>query len=71
MASRHLTAFASKRAWGSGKGLPMNLPAVLVTLDSLASSCSLRLLKGTLFIRTKHNQQLFEVIPFIKLQNDT
>ena len=28
-------------------------------------------LKRTLFIRTKHNMQIFGVIPFIKLQNDT
>ena len=27
--------------------------------------------KITLFIRTKHNMQIFGVIPFIKLQNDT
>ena len=27
--------------------------------------------KRTLFIRTKHNMQIFRVIPFIKLQNDT
>ena len=26
--------------------------------------------KRTLFIRTKHNMQMFQVIPFIKLQND-
>ena len=25
--------------------------------------------KITLFIRTKHNMRIFEVIPFIKLQN--
>ena len=28
-------------------------------------------LKGTLFIRTRQNQQMFRVIPFVKLQNDT
>ena len=28
-------------------------------------------LKGTVFIRTTHNVQIFGVIPFIKLQNDT
>ena len=27
--------------------------------------------KRTLFIRTKHNMRIFEVSPFIKLQNDT
>jgi len=27
--------------------------------------------KRTLFIGTKHNMQIFRVIPFIKLQNDT
>ena len=27
--------------------------------------------KRTLFIRTKHNMGMFEVNPFIKLQNDT
>jgi len=27
--------------------------------------------KRTLFIRTRQNQQMFGVIPFVKLQNDT
>ena len=27
--------------------------------------------RRTLFIRTKHSMQIFRVIPFIKLQNDT
>ena len=27
--------------------------------------------KGTLFIMTKHNMQMFGVMTFVKLQNDT
>ena len=33
--------------------------------------CVYMWLKRMLFIRTKHNMQIFGVIPFIKLQNDT
>ena len=33
--------------------------------------CVYMWLKRMLFIRTKHNMQIFWVIPFIKLQNDT
>ena len=31
----------------------------------------LKYIYETLFIRTKHNMQIFGVIPLIKLQNDT
>ena len=51
---------------------PANEPASSV--GDLGQPCLVlffELLKGTLFTRTKHNQELFGVIPFIKLQNDT
>ena len=41
-------------------------------IDLYASRCLwLGGISRTLFIRTKHNMQIFGVIPFIKLQNDT
>ena len=30
-----------------------------------------KMFRRTLFIRTKHDMQIFGVIPFIKLQNNT
>ena len=58
--------FASKCVWRSGTGLPISLLAVLVTLavlvalDSLAVSCSLRLLKwkGLLNVTTDSTEDM-------------
>ena len=42
-----------------------------VTLYSSHKVQTHKMFKRTLFIRTKYNMQIFEVIAFIKLQNDT
>ena len=42
-----------------------------ITLHSSHKVQTHKMFKRTLFIRTKHNMQMFGVIAFIKLQNDT
>ena len=43
----------------------------VMTGDRMNKIQTQKRLKRTLFIRTKHNMQIFGVIPFIVLQNDS